>query len=245
LESITILINEQYKGRTFTERLQEDMRNHVMEEKNKLFGYSPRFLESSIVSVMTTEKNPELKGVSTSPLLKDKNGKIIADLLNDNFGQWLSGIFTTAAVSGLREISVINTASQTKTLRVAGNASGALWNGIDDGSDGTVFQIGAGTTEVTRGDVNVESDFGVGDQANPFPPSGLGGFTKSTGIVQTSGSVVTSVLGGIIGECALLGNWKVIEDVGATLILLAHDNIEPNVTFLAGQTVNVEYSFQL
>ena len=227
------------------------MRTHVMEEKNRLFGYSPRILESSIVSVRTTEKNPELKGVSTSPLLKDKNGRIIADLINDNFGQWLSGIFSTGGTHATRGISITASDATTKTINAigwdtSGGPSGQPWNDTTGTSDGTRFQIGAGTTPVTRGDVNIETAFGVGAQASPFVPSGLGGFTKATGIVQSSGNVVTSTLGGVIAECALFGKWHHNATASSSaLFMLAHDNISPTVTFLAGQTVNVEYSFQL
>jgi hypothetical protein len=146
-----------------------------------------------------------------------------------------------------RGLTAINSNSLTKTINAAGlisPASTQVWNTAEVSNSGTRFQIGTDGTEVTRDDVNIGAAFTVGLQASPFAPSGLGGFNSTTGIAQTSGNVVTSTSGGIIEECALFGDWRAT-DSAKHLFMLAHDNILPNVTFLAGQTVNVEYSFQL
>lgn len=212
----------------------------MFDEKNKKFGFSPRFLESSIV---IAHENTEITSLSTSKLFYNNKGKLTADLLTRNFNVWLTGFFTSVAQNGERSQIMINESSLSRTVKNVDNANnGGVWNDTGLTVDAhTSFQLGKGTTAVDRDDFTIETPFSVGDQASKFKPAASGGWNSGTGIVTTSGTVITSTLGGTIGEVGLFGHFGY--SGGEDDFMLCHDNV--NTVFTAGQSVTVEYSFQL
>lgn len=242
MEHLDILLQD-YKGKTLTERLKEQMTKHMLESKYKIFGFTPRFMESVLITIATTEKSPELKGVSTSPLIIGKNGKPTADLLLDNFGQMLAGIHASKSTFQFKDTIIVDEGSLTKVTRTVGGGTSGHWNDTANGASGMRVQIGADPTPVTRGDVKIGVPFSVGPQAGKIVPVGPGGWNSALGIIQQSSSIVTSTLGGQIEECGLFGAFN--NTTAATTFMIAHDNVSPALIFIAGETVNIDYTFTL
>src|SRR5947209_19295345 len=85
-----------YKGQTFTDRLQHNIIKGVMQEHAKFKSGSEIFMEQlykkSLVACIEKDSN-EILSIGASSLLKDDiTGKIIDNLILDNFGQSFSAI---------------------------------------------------------------------------------------------------------------------------------------------------------
>lgn len=233
-------------GETYNDKLQKEMRQHVFEEKNKLFGYTPRILESALVTAHDTEKNPELTGVGCSPVLKNKDGKMVADLLTNNFGVWFQTFFGTVVSQLERAVIMVDRDSLSRTVNLNGDqlGNGGQWNNSDGGITYTAMQLGSGSTAPQRSDIDIETPLIGAPQVSPFSTTGnVSAWDSLNGVMSTIGSVVTAAIGGAVNEACLFGFFGYLAPA-STFFLLAHDTI-PTVGFIAGQTLNCEYSFQL
>ncbi len=186
------------------------------------------------------DKN-EVLGVGGSTLLKDKNGKIFSNLILDQFGVWLAGLFSFQSASA-RNILIKSTGGIIKTVGVytSGTFFGILQGGITVGAK---IQVGSGSTAPARTDFTIETPFGTAPESsafvapsNPVYNSGLGNF-KYNSSISTGGA-------GTINESILTARWR---DIGLTVdnYILFRDIISPSASFIAGQTIALEYTVQL
>jgi len=179
----------------------------------------------------------EIMGLGGSTLLKDKNGKIISNLILDQFGILLAGMFKGGTLIKSVVINDINNFASTLIVN-----SLSLVN-FNERNDITVlFQVGSGVTAPTRQDFFIETAFGTAPEQSgiatgiPVWNSGLGNF-KNIGSIIAGGA-------GTINETILRPNWQ---DSGSVFrsFTLFRDIISPGVPFIAGQTIAVEYTVQL
>jgi len=183
----------------------------------------------------------EIMGLGGSTLMKDKDGKIISNLILDQFGVWLAGLFSFQSASQ-RNITIKSTGGINKTVAVytAGTFFGTLQGGLTVGAK---IQVGQGSTSPTRADFTIETPFGTAPESaafvapsNPVYNSGLGNF-KYSSTINAGGA-------GTISESILTARWR---DIGLTIdnYILFRDIISPSVTFISGQTIALEYTVQL
>ncbi len=180
----------------------------------------------------------EIKGVGGSSLMKNKKtGEIVSDLILDQFGEWLSGIFV-ALPSGIVGRTVKNSAGTPQTVRLW-----AITNAFNDIETlGAFQQVGSGSTPPARTDLTLETPFGTAPEnatfstGNPVYNSGLGNF-KPAGLITAGGS-------GTINESVMFFGMK--NSVGSNNTFgMFRDIISPAQSFIAGQTIALEYTIQL
>jgi len=185
------------------------------------------------------DKN-EIKGVGGSSLMKDKNGKIISNLILDQFGEYLSKQFKKLDGTDLL-FAIKSTTGALQTLRAYSSSS--VFNLFGVGNIGISLIVGSGTTPPVRTDFSLETAFGTAPESGSFVPttnpiwnSGLGNF-KQNGAIIAGGA-------GTINESALATNWRDSAGVIRGFILF-RDIISPAQSFISGQSIALEYTVQL
>jgi len=186
------------------------------------------------------DKN-EILGVGGSTLLKDKKtGEIVSNLILNQFGIWLAGMFhrftggTTSRV--IRDITNTN-----RTINVY--SSIATYNLILAGSLGLQLQVGAGSTAPARTDFNIETPFGTAPESTPKIPISDGAFNSGLGNFKTNISISAGG-SGTVNESVVNFSWR--DSFGTTRgFVVFRDIISPAVPFVVGQTIALEYTVQL
>jgi len=163
---------------------------------------------SKSVLCYITDKN-EIKGVGGSTMLKDKKGQIFSNLILDQLGLFLAGIFDKSIL-----------ANRTVLLKDAGGSITSystysdigfpqkfnLTSSVPDSKQGVKLQVGSGITAPLRTDFDLETDFGTApenalfDVTTPVWNSGLGNF-KDSGLIVAGGA-------GTINESILAMIWR-------------------------------------
>jgi len=184
------------------------------------------------------DKN-EVLGVGGSSLMKNKKtGKIVSNLILDNFGEWLGAIFKTT-ITGNRSTTLITEVGGSEFVQEYG---GTLFNNGGTGF-GSTLQVGSGSTPPARTDFFVETPFGTAPEnfrfagiSNPVYNSGLGNF-KLSATINAGGA-------GTINESILMMQWDNTSSALKTFTLF-RDIISPAQSFIVGKTIALEYTIQL
>jgi len=183
----------------------------------------------------------EIKGVGGSTLMRDKNGKIISNLILDQMGILLSRIFL-GKPQGSTNANMKDENGVTRTTRVflAGATFITFIAGVGN-EMGAVLQIGSGTTPPLRTDFDIDNPFSVSPESDnnnasdPVYDSNTGSF-KSSIAIQAGGT-------GTINESALKNTWNSLAT--PQVFTAFRDIISPAQSFIAGQTIVLEYTIQL
>lgn len=181
----------------------------------------------------------EILGVGGSTLMIDKNGKIVSNLILDQFGKFLAAIFKR-----LDGISTVFNIKDTSGAATDLNGYGTItFNSFLSGDVGMRLQVGSGTTAPTRTDFDIETAFGTAPEStqfnaasNPVFNSGLGNF-KYVASISAGGA-------GTIKESIVFSNMRAKNGLNISLILF-RDIISPAQAFIAGQTIALEYTVQM
>jgi len=181
------------------------------------------------------DKN-EILGVGGSTIMKDKNGKIVSNLILDNCGIWLAGLLKGGVLAKsvvLKDLSNVN-----KTFNIY--QFGSLFNAQVNFR--MLMKVGSGTTVPARTDFDIETSFPTAPESGnmessiPLFNSALGNF-KNAGSLTAGGS-------GTINESVLLSVWDTSSNINTTITLF-RDIISPGQAFVAGQSIALEYTTQL
>jgi len=213
----------QYKGYTFKEKLVNEIYAYIKEDRIKNNKTHPNYLPASLV---TSLKDGEIKDMGCS---------IPNDIINDNFGLLMAGMFR-GIVTATKDVTTFkDTGSVTRSLRIYGPTDNDLYN---DSASAEV-QIGEGTTGPTRTDVDVETAFTNGGIEDGPVETDEGTHIIGTSQVQVGKFIGATTGGGTVKETCLFGNYRVI-GVGVKKFLLSRDLIG-SVAFVAGENVSVRY----
>jgi len=188
-----------------------------------------------------TDKN-EIKGVGGSTLLQDpKTGQIVSNVILDQFGIFLAGIFKRRT-GGANTVSIKDITNASQTLNIW-NSSATFCLASPVSGVGYEVQVGSGTTVPARTDFNIETAFGTSPESlkfsavsNPVWNSGQGSF-KYAATISAGGS-------GTINETIQLA-LKATAAVGIKTFAVFRDSISPGVAFVASDTITVEYTIQM
>jgi len=103
----------------------------------------------------------QIKGVGGSTLMKDKNGKIVSNLILDQFGILMRGILLGKPQPSTN-LTIKDEAGVNRTVRVF-SASSVFCTFLSGGGNemGAVLQIGSGTTIPVRTDFDIDNPFSV------------------------------------------------------------------------------------
>ena len=182
------------------------------------------------------DKN-EILGVGGSTLMKGKNGKIVSNLILDNYGLML------AAMHNGNPAGTTN-ASLTDDAGVGGRII-SLFAGVNfvdtTSALGIVHRIGSGTTTPARSDFEVATGFGTAPESGDIDPSNVIFDSASGSFIGVS--VIIAGGAGTINESVLKGKWR--SAAGILNFALFRDIISPAVPFVASNTIILEYTIQL
>jgi len=187
------------------------------------------------------DKN-EVLGVGGSTLLKDKKtGEIKSNLILNNFGLLLSVLFKKFDPTNTG-ITIKDITNANKGINMWGNSVNR-WMSSNPLSLGSFMKVGSGSLAPARTDFNVQTAFGTSPESgninavtSPIYNSGLGNF-KYAGIITAGGS-------GTIRESIFIFGIQV-QTGGRIDSAVFRDSITPPVSFIAGQSIALEYTIQL
>lgn len=231
-------LQEQFIGKSFNDKLNEEMADYFGERKFSVLGFLPR--PGAIAMVHTLDQG-EIKQVGASEPF---------DIINNNFGKWLAAVFsvpTTAINSTLAQIGFGNpphdiTDSSSHTFYMY-NDQRRQFNGFN--LSNTFIQIGSGSTAPDTDDFNIETAFpSAPESARTL--TGAGAYNPTAGRVAVGVNIGPVTDAGTINEIALFQNWYTeIPSTVTRTFLLSHDAISPALTFVGGETIFAQYFFQL
>jgi len=184
------------------------------------------------------DKN-EIKGVGGSTLIKDKNGKIISNLIVDNFGEILNALHAGQPAPFALVVNVVDTSGNARQLRFYLTSN---WQDPPR-TDGINTQIGSGTTPPTRSDFNRETPFGTAPENGFITMTNLPIWNSALGQIVTAGSIIAGG-SGTINEIVLTSLINDLSNIQRR-ILYYRDIISPAQSFIAGQNIFVQYTIQL
>jgi len=182
----------------------------------------------------------EIKGVGGSTLMKTKDGKIISNLILDQFGVLFAGVLSKFQVAD-KIIQLKSTTGGLINLKAIG--SGTTFPQLGFGGIGNRFQVGAGVTAPARTDFNIETAFGTAPESGLMAPatdpvfnSGLGNFKMNASITAGgAGTINESVwIGTFLNTANATNNYAFFRDI-----------ITPAQVFIASETIALEYTVQL
>ncbi len=225
------LLNE-LKFRTFDNRLKHEAEKILSEIHDKAdYGCMEKALCFNVRDGM-------VKGVGGSSLMKDvKTGELRSDLILDQFGIFMEGMFN-GLTGSVRTVNMTDEAG-TLTLIRAYSTSSCYNNST---SSRILLQVGSGTTAPARADINIETPFVGGPESTTFestrPVYNVSNFNwKNVGQFTALGA-------GTINESIFQHTMIEPTTVFATFTMY-RDAISPGVPFIAGDGIFLEYTTQL
>jgi len=223
----------QFKGKTINEKILADCRNYLLEEKLRITQKNPN--EVSIVHV----EDPKTKEIISI------GGSVPSDLITDALGFMMQEHFRIP-VGGIIDTPLIFIAEDgvARSLRLLYSSPTILtaYNSAI-GTRGGQVKIGQGSSAVNRSDFDIETPFVTSPESLPIniqPPvyDNVLGQIEFFALVQAVGS-------GTVSEIGFFINWRDITTNGTRRYMIAHDLVLPTVSFVAGQTIAVNWLWQL
>lgn len=223
---------EQFIGKTFNEKLNEEMKDYFSERKFSVLGFLPR---PGVIAMVHT--------LDESGGIKELGGSLPGDIINDNFGKWLAAMHSTetgAANSPLAEIGPgqppVNISGVLQPGRYFYNDGNNNHTGFTSGE--SRIQMGSGATAPLVSDFKIETPFVGGPEANLtlVNPSA---YNPTAGRVTVGVNIGPTIQSGTINEVAIFQEWRFAGDM-----MMSHDAVAA-IPFILGETIFVQYFYQL
>jgi len=178
----------------------------------------------------------EIKGVGGSTVMERSDGKLVSNLILNQFGRWLSRIHK----GGVITISV-PLFDNTNTIRTFNIYTGSTQFNDSNGAR-MRLQVGSGTTAPVRTDFDIETALSTAPESAEFESSipvynvGNANFKNDGGV--TAGGT------GTVNEAIMQALW-IDNTVVGRLVTLYRDIISPGQVFSIGETIALEYTTQI
>lgn len=235
-------IQEQFVGKTFTQKLNSKMADYFEERKFRELGFIPR---PGAIAMVHTLENGAIKSVGASAP---------QDIINNNFGKWLAAMHTIPSTTlGTASLSEIGGAGGgSPPVRTDGDALQRPWWSIvrgdtfNSGSRGeTYIQIGLGFNTPLVDDFDIETAFPDSPEADKtLTPDG--GYSPTVGRVQVGVNIGPTTGTGTVRELGIFQDWQTLLPApSGGFYMLSHDEISPGVDFIVGETLFCQYFWQL
>ena len=189
-------------------------------------------------------ENKEILGLGGSTMMKHKKtGKIISNLILDQFGEFLAGVFKLDdqldQSPTLKDVGGTN-----RVVHVYAGVLTRLYNEQVLSNKGILVRVGSGNATPARSDFSIQTPFATAPESaaflatsDPVYNSGLGNF-KYIASISAGGS-------GTVNETVLTADWRSDTSGGDFQFALFRDIVSPAFPFTAGQSIPVEYTIQL
>ncbi len=164
------------------------------------------------------------------------------DLILNNFGNWIAGIFR-APSTGNMDVTLTSVTPTARSVPIYKAQFSSLYafNAYAQnqfaGALGMQMQVGSGVTPAARANTKIETAFGTAPESGRFGASnaGYGGGTMSISGSTGAGGA------GTVNETGLFAVWNYGYGLSDTFMLF-HDILGVGVAFVAGNTLLVSYS---
>lgn len=226
-------VEKHFIGKKFDEKLNQEMSLYFQKRKFSILGYLPR--PGTIAMVHTLDESGCIKEVGASEPF---------DIINNNFGKWLAAMHSPISnisndpnhqigSPGNLPIDITNTGRTKYFYNSIPN------DYLNSGGGVTQAQIGSGLTVPALSDFDTETPFIGGPEAAKTLITGTGAYAPSAGQVTLAFSIGAVTQNGTINEVALFHDWLNND------FMISHDAVSPAVNFIIGETIFVQYFFQL
>jgi hypothetical protein len=158
------------------------------------------------------------------------------DLILDNFGYWLAGIYRKPVLLASTSVSLKDTSNTSLAVYTYDSSFP-----FSTGTSGTVIKVGSDDTAPARDDYNITAAFGTSPESD-YIDTNTGSYAATH--ATFSGSV-TAGGAGTTKETGVYGLWR---STGAGILyyfMLFHDILDTPQAFTAGQIINVSYSIDI
>jgi len=228
-------------GRNFDQKLKDEAYEILMKIHK---GYLGSPLKVLVYNVDT--KTNKVLGIGGSSLLKNpETGKIISDLIPINFITFWNAFIGT--VTGL-DRNVFLEREPDVVFREYGIYNDSNPHRGYNQSLGGRINIGQSATAPTRTDVRLNSKFVTSPESavkTVDNPNQGAVYTSATGKISPITANIQPTGGaGTIQETGLYLNATPVSG-GTADSMFAHDVISPSVSFIAGQSITIEYTWQI
>ncbi len=226
-------LQEQFIGKTFNDKLNDEIADYLAERKFSVLGFLPR--PGAIAMVHTLEDGA----------LKSLGGSDPFDIINDNFGKWLAAMNSVVTGSFNNANALIGSGDPPIDITNVARPSVYFYNTGTNGYNGNVtgesyIQIGSGVTAPLVSDFNIETPFVGGPEALRTIVTGSGAFNPTASRISIGTNIGPTTQAGTINELCIFMSWK-----AGGLFLMSHDAITPGVSFILGETIFAQYFFQI
>lgn len=222
---------ENYIGFDYKQKLVMDASKALMENKKKIAPGS--IAECCLVTV---HEKGEIKSIGAG---------IPSDVINNNYGQMLRQLMNLITFQPRNE-TMLDFSNVGRTMLIGQGNPGGLSDffvgGVGAIATGIQLQVGSGSTTPVRSDFNIETPL-VSAPENTVFNSLAGLYNPSLGSFAYGNSIVAGGTGTITETCSF-GLWADSAQA-ARRILIARDLISPGVSFIVGQNIAVDWTWQL
>ncbi len=220
------ILNEyltQFKGETINDRITKDCSKFLHENKK----LSPS--EACLIQVCDP-KTKEILGIG---------GSEPSDLFLTFLGEFWEFFWRVPFSGGLTN-QYTDTSNILRTVQMQGVGGGFF--PYSQGSTGTGFQVGSGSTAPARTDIGIENPF-ITSPESGILPTGNGFYDSVLGTISASTLIVAGGSGTISEAVAI---WKIntTANVGR-FFAWARDLISPSVSFVPANTITITWTWQL
>lgn len=229
-----------FKGMTYTDKLHRALTRGIFEEHAKFSDGSVSNIEKAMVYCLEP-RTKEIISLGGSSLLKGrKTGRIIPDLIVNNFGLWLSGLFAPSTTTNI-SVNLTDSGGLVKALQTYSSGDAFSLCGASY-PVGTLIKMGSSSLAPQRSDYKINTSLGSSPESNAIFTN-LGSYTSSNTIVCQADANPTGG-SGAVNEIGLHGQWF-ISTPATDDFLIAHDSITPTVNYTAGFLLRGAYTWQI
>jgi len=224
-------------GKSFNEKSKLEAEK-ILTEIHK--GYFSSWSKALVYNI--DQKTNEILGVGGSSLLYDyKTKRIRSDLILDNYGKFINAWFTfTSGVNvDISNTDVLGAGIGLRIYQVG--ATGSPYNN----QYGLRIAIGSSSI-ISRSDFNLTAPFVTSPESLRTSILGTSIYTSGTGKITAINTGISPTGGaGTIAETGLFTILGRLAVGNQNTVMLTHDAISPTVSFIAGQQIVINYTWQL
>lgn len=231
-----------FKGMTYTDKLHRALTRGIFEEHAKFSDGSVSNIEKAMAYCLDP-KTKEIMGVGGSSLLRGKKtGRIIPDLLLNNFGLWWAGMLRAPATT-TTFVNLVQESGVSEQVNMFG-AGGNMFNcPVSTDAVGTEIQMGSSMTAPQRTDYKIGTALANSPESTSLLTN-TGAYTSSNTIVVQADANPTGGAGAV-NEMIFYAIWYSVGAAVNVAIALAHDSITPTVNYSSGFLLRGAYTWQI
>ena len=243
MESIIVAdyLQEQFVGKTYSDKLNDDIGKYFIERKFSKLGFLPRPGVIGVVNVLD-ENNEEIMALG---------GSDPDDQINNNFGKWIAPLCCPISRTINTPVHEIGTAAD-PPVPISGvanlrpfmyNRVTSVWTGTTGGH--SQIMLGSGNTAPLIDDIDIETPLADSPE-NVRTTINAAGVYTGTGIISffrqfgpTTGSGIIREIGWFVALRGGIGGGS--PNPNPALFMFSHDLVSPSVPYAPLQNILAEY----